>query len=56
MADELDEVYDFGYRLKDLRNEKGFSQAKVEDLIGIAKGTLSRYERCITRPKFEIIM
>lgn len=50
------EVYDFGIRLRKLRNAKGLSQSEVSKKIGIAKGTISTYERNVKNPSMEIII
>ena len=38
------EVYDFGLRLKKLRQSKKMSQEELGKRIGVSKGTIYRYE------------
>lgn len=40
----------FAQRLKELRKKKGFSQAKIAELINVHFTQLSRYERGDTKP------
>ncbi|MBD1373781.1 helix-turn-helix domain-containing protein [Hazenella sp. IB182357] len=34
----------FGYRLRELREEKGWEQRELKDIIGVSQSTLSEYE------------
>lgn len=45
-----------GIRLKELRTAKGLSQSDVSKKIGVAKGTISTYERNVKNPSMEIII
>lgn len=49
-------VYDFGLRLKELREKRGLSQVEVARRIHIDKNTISRYERNIRNPQFDILV
>lgn len=44
-----------GMKLKKLRSEKGVSQATAADEIGIAKATLSNYEKNNREPNIEML-
>ncbi|MCP1103560.1 repressor LexA [Aequitasia blattaphilus] len=46
---------DFGTRIKKLRDERGFSQQKMADELGLTKSALNMYERGDRRPNFEIL-
>lgn len=50
------EIYDFGIRLKELREKRRLSQAEVARRIHIDKNTISRYERNIRNPQFDILV
>ncbi len=45
-----------GESMRFLREEKGYSLKKVEELTGIDNGNLSRYERNLNIPNIEICM
>ena len=47
--------YDFGLRLKELREAKGWTQQELGDLLNINKSTISSYENNYAQPSFEII-
>ena len=49
------EVYDFGERLRRLREKRRFSQVDVADRIGIKAATVSGYERNVTTPSLDIL-
>jgi len=38
-------------RLKKMRLERGLSQQKLADMVGLSKGTISKYEAAIHPPK-----
>ena len=44
----------FGERLKNIREEKGYSQEEVAKMIGASKATMSKYENNINPPKMEL--
>lgn len=44
----MDNIYNFGEILRDLRNKKGLTQDELGELIGMKGTTVSKYE---TRPK-----
>ena len=54
-ADGL-EVYDFGLRLKEIREKKKLSQAEESRRLGIAKGTISRYERNVQNASIDSLI
>lgn len=43
----------FGERLKDVREEKGYSQEELGDMVGVSKATISKYENNINPPKLK---
>ena len=47
--------YDFGLRLKELREAKGWTQQELGDLLNINKSTVSSYENNYAQPSFEIM-
>ena len=47
MADE--QVYDFGVRLRQLREERGLSQNRLAQKLGVSKQTVYRYENNANR-------
>lgn len=47
------EVYDFGYRLKRLREDRGLSQAALAKKLGVSKETVYRYEHNVQDPSLE---
>ena len=49
------EVFDFGARLKELRESKGMTQAQVADKIGLSRSLLSEYEAGIRLPTTETL-
>jgi len=44
----------FAYRLKDLREKKGFSQAAFADAVGCARSSMGLYEKGDRRPDVEV--
>ena len=40
----MDDVYDFGLRLKNLRRRKKLTQKQLGDLLQVTKDTISHYE------------
>ena len=51
MADEP--IYDFGIRLRQLREEHGLSQAALARKLGVSKETIYRYESNVQIPSLE---
>ena len=45
----------FMERLKEIREEKGFSQEQVAKVIGIRQQTISQYEKGITEPDIQTL-
>jgi len=45
-----DEVYDFGSRLRKLRETANLTQEEVGKRIGVTKGTVNKYENNTTLP------
>ena len=48
-------IFDFGYRLKELRKKKKFSQYQVARLLNMSKSTISGYENNIKTPSLEVL-
>ncbi len=48
MGDE--QIYDFGVRLRQLREERGFSRDMFAKKIGVSKETVYRYENNLQSP------
>ncbi len=51
MNDE--QVYDFGVRLRQLREERGFSRSALAKKLGVSKETVYRYENNIQSPSLD---
>ncbi len=51
MNDE--QVYDFGIRLRQLREDRGFSRAALANKLGVSKETIYRYENNIQSPSLD---
>lgn len=49
-------VYDFGLRLKELREKKGLSQQEVANRLEVTKHTISGYERNIISPSIGLLV
>lgn len=47
------DVYDFGLRLKELREAKHLSQAEVAARLNVSRSTISGYESNTTTPSLE---
>ena len=43
-------AYDFGLRLKELRDRQSLTQKQVADKIGLTEAAISSYERNIAQP------
>ncbi|MCL1936020.1 MAG: helix-turn-helix domain-containing protein [Defluviitaleaceae bacterium] len=50
------EVYDFGYRLRDLRKARRLTQAQVGKMIGVHKNTIGAYENNVKTPSIKKII
>lgn len=48
------EVFDFGMRLKKLRESKKLSQEKLAKRVGVSKATIYRYEGNTQVPPFDV--
>ena len=46
-------IYDFGLRLRKLRESSGLSQAALAKKIGVSKETIYRYENNVQDPSLE---
>ena len=51
MTDE--QVYDFGVRLRQLREERGLSRSALAKKLGVSKETIYRYENNIQSPSLD---
>ena len=51
MNDE--QVYDFGIRLRQLREERGLSRTALAEKLGVSKETVYRYENNIQSPSLD---
>lgn len=49
-------VFDFGYRLKNLREHKRMTQAQVAKRLGLSKTAISGYENNIKTPSLEVLI
>lgn len=45
---------DFKFVLKDLREQKGLSQAELANMVGVSQGVISQYERGDRKPTNKI--
>lgn len=52
MTDEIIE-YDFGLRIRQLREERGLSRATLAKKLGVSAGTIYRYENNLQTPSLE---
>ncbi|MCC8025429.1 MAG: helix-turn-helix domain-containing protein [Clostridium sp.] len=48
-------VYDFGYRLKELRESRNLSQAQVASHLNVTRSAISNYEGNISNPSTELL-
>ena len=46
-------VYDFGIRLRQLREDRGLSQVSIAKKLGVSKETIYRYEHNVQDPSVE---
>lgn len=49
-------MYDFGLRLKELREKKDLSQHQVATRLNVSKSTISGYENNTRYPSFEVLI
>jgi len=49
------ETYDFGLRLRELREKRKLSQSEVASRLNLERATISGYERNVTTPSLEVI-
>lgn len=50
------EIYDFGIRLKRLREQKRLSQTMAAEKLNVTRSTISAYERNTKTPRVEVLM
>lgn len=48
-------AFDFGARLKDLRESRKLTQLEVADKLNIENSTISGYERNVTTPSLDVL-
>ncbi len=48
-------IFDFGYRLRELRRSKKMTQAQVAKRLGLSKTTISGYENNVKTPSLEVL-
>ncbi len=46
----------FGKRLRKMRNQRGFTQQRMADLLSIALITYQKYEQGVRSPSFECLI
>jgi len=49
-------VYDFGYRLRELRGKKKLTQTQVAKRLELSKATISGYENNIKTPSIDVLI
>lgn len=49
-------VYDFGYRLRELRKSKNLTQTQVARRLNLSKTTISGYENNVKTPSLEVLV
>ena len=54
MLDTDRNTYDFGLRLRELRQAKGLSQEQLARQVGVSKGTIYRYETNLQEPSLRV--
>jgi transcriptional regulator with XRE-family HTH domain len=47
---------EFGEILKSTRTEKGLSQTKLGELVGLSKAVISKYENAISYPPYNVLI
>ncbi|WP_418666891.1 helix-turn-helix domain-containing protein [Allofournierella sp.] len=48
-------VYDFGIRLKELREKRGLSQAQAAKRLGISRSAIANYENDLSQPSADML-
>ena len=48
-----DEVFDFGFRVRQLREDRGLSRAALAKKLGVSKETIYRYENNLQDPSLD---
>ena len=46
-------IYDFGFRMRRLREDRGLSRAALAKKLGVSKETIYRYENNLQDPSLE---
>ncbi|MBC8570757.1 helix-turn-helix domain-containing protein [Zongyangia hominis] len=49
-------IFDFGYRLRALRESKNLTQAQVARRLNLSKTTISGYENNVKTPSLDVLM
>ncbi|MCI1965556.1 MAG: helix-turn-helix domain-containing protein [Oscillospiraceae bacterium] len=49
-------IFDFGYRLRELRENKDLTQTQVAKRLGLSKTTISGYENNIKTPSLDVLI
>lgn len=49
-------IFDFGYRLRELRESKNMTQAQVARRLNLSKTTISGYENNIKTPSLDVLV
>lgn len=49
-------IFDFGYRLRELRESKSLTQTQVAKRLSLSKTTISGYENNIKTPSLEVLV
>ena len=49
-------IFDFGYRLRELREDKNMTQTQVAKRLCLSKTTISGYENNIKTPSLDVLM
>lgn len=49
-------VYDFGYRLRELRKSKNLTQTQVARRLNLSKTTISGYENNVKTPSLDVLV
>ena len=49
-------IFDFGYRLRELRDSKNLTQTQVAKRLSLSKTTISGYENNIKTPSLDVLV
>ena len=49
-------IFDFGYRLRELRKDKNLTQTQVAKRLNLSKATISGYENNIKTPSLDVLV